>query len=905
MSVILPETRADAAGFGGKAGALFALRRGDFPVPAWFVVTPPAAAPDVPDALLRDVLAALERLCPDGRPVAVRSSGADEDGAGHSFAGQFDSVLGVNPRDADAVRRALTQVWASGSSERVRAYRAEHGLAGDPRPPAALVQRMVHPRAAGVAFSADPVSGRRGVCLVSGVPGLGSALVSGDADADTWRVDRAGTILDRAVAKKRCADRPGPSGVESVALSAAEAEAPCLTDAEVREVAVLARRAAAFFGRAQDIEWALEDGRLFLLQSRPVTSLGRLADPDGARRIWDNSNIAESYSGVTTPLTFTFARRAYEEVYRQFCLILGVSDARVRDHADVFSNMIGLVRGRTYYNLASWYRVLALLPGFTVNRRFMEQMMGVKEGIPDDLLALPDQPRAAWRDRLDLIRSALGLVRRHLTIGRDIRAFYVRLGEALAPPAPPLEEQRLDQLAAGYRDLERRLLTRWDAPLVNDFLAMIFFGVLRSVSAKWLNADEALHNDLVSGAGDIVSAEPARRVRALAGAVRGDAALVDLLRAGPADTALAALRAHPVAGPQLAAYLEKFADRCLQELKLESATLADDPLPLLRSIGHFARRLNDHNAVACEAPAEPKPNQAGGTQTHPADWSATLPRSTSHPRANVLRGSVGPPAPNVSAGDVARARAEKIAAERLAGRPLRGMLFRWILRHARDRVSNRENLRFERTRLFGRVRRVFLEMGRRLAESGRLDDPRDVFWLEAPELLGFCEGTLTAPDLRGLVALRRGMFADYERDGAAAPGNRFETRGAVHDGNAFTAPPASAPAATGEVRRGLGCCPGLVRGVARVITDPRGAELRPGEILVARQTDPGWILLFPAASGILVEQGSLLSHSAIVAREMGIPAVVGLEGLTGWLASGDTVEFNGATGEVRRVMETA
>src|SRR5207248_949569 len=127
--------------------------------------------------------------------------------------------------------------------------------------------------------------------------------------------------------------------------------------------------------------------RIYLLQSRPITALANRADPDGAAYLWDNSNIAESYSGITTPLTFSFARRAYEEVYRRFCRLLRVPEDRLAQNDDIFPRMIGLIRGRIYYNLLSWYRALALLPGFTINRRFMEQMMGVKAGLPDEVAA--------------------------------------------------------------------------------------------------------------------------------------------------------------------------------------------------------------------------------------------------------------------------------------------------------------------------------------------------------------------------------------------------------------------------------------------------------------------------------------------------------------------------------------
>ncbi|WP_243689552.1 hypothetical protein, partial [Geotalea toluenoxydans] len=122
--------------------------------------------------------------------------------------------------------------------------------------------------------------------------------------------------------------------------------------------------------------------RLYLLQSRPITSLATLPDPDGGLNIWDNSNIVESYGGVTTPLTFSFARHIYEGVYRQFCRIMAVPADAIAANERIFPRMLGLVRGRVYYNLLNWYRLLAMLPGFTSNRRFMEQMMGLRRAFP-------------------------------------------------------------------------------------------------------------------------------------------------------------------------------------------------------------------------------------------------------------------------------------------------------------------------------------------------------------------------------------------------------------------------------------------------------------------------------------------------------------------------------------------
>jgi rifampicin phosphotransferase len=883
MKYVIRDCEADLkAPLGGKARALAALRLDDLSIPAWFAVRPEAfhdsltaeqraALEQAPgDATLHTIIDALEpspevcaeiakavaELCPDSALVATRSSASEEDGAQHSFAGQLDSFVFVAAAD---VPTKVAAVWRSGFGERLLAYRREHNLAATLRPPTVLVQRMVQADSAGVAFGADPVSGRRCLAVVSAVLGLGTALVSGDADADTYHVDQDGAIIDRAIADKRRAHRACPGsreGVKEVPVPAEQAQRPALTDGQVRAVADLVRRTGRHFGRPQDIEWAIEGGQLYLLQSRPITSLVRLADPDGVINIWDNSNIAESYNGVTTPLTFSFARRVYEEAYRQFCRILRVPESKILASANVFRHMLGLLQGRVYYNLLNWYRLIALLPGFQSNRGFMEQMMGVKESLPEHLVA--ETTASTWSqrlmDRFNLLNSMLAMARNHFGMKRQIAAFYKRLHDALGDARPDFETRRPDELVTYYRDLERKLLTRWDAPLVNDFFAMIFYGLLGKLTRSWCGDTEGtLQNDLLCGEGGMVSAEPAARVRALAELAARDLILTTTL----CEASLAAVRAAVGKAPEFRVlyeeYLNRFGDRCLEELKLESPTLFDDPLTLMRSIGQLARRMAEEGA---------RP---------PASQEAEI-RQTAEAR---VRSALG-------------------------WRLLRRRVFSWVLRNARARVRDRENLRFERTRLFGRARQIVVEMGRKFHALDLIDQSRDIFYLEVEECLGHVTGTGTTTDLRGLVALRKAEFERYRK--LPPPADRFETRGPIHEGNSFQGKVASTSAVpNGDRLKGLGCCPGVVRGRARVITDPRNATLKTGDILVAERTDPGWIMLFPSAAGVLVERGSLLSHSAIVAREMGIPAVVSLTGVTRWLHDGDLVELDGSTGIVVRL----
>ena len=825
---------------GGKGFALAKLSNAHFPVPEWFLLTPEFSGINNPDLNAIDAFTfsteqqtairnAIRELGEDNQDFAVRSSAIDEDGALSSFAGQLDSFLNVTAED---VPRRIMDVWRSSFSEHISAYRREKGLAEDMCLPAVIIQCMVDAECAGVAFSVNAITGRWFTALVSAIQGHGEKLVSGQSDSENWVISRDTKVLERNCLKKKSA---------------------VLTESQAIEVAKMAWACEDHFGRPQDIEWAYKDGQLYLLQSRPITTLNQLADPDGVLNIWDNSNIAESYGGVTTPLTFSFAHYIYEEVYQQFCRIMHVPTKVIENNRTIFGSMLGLIRGRVYYNLMSWYRMLALLPGFRFNRKFMEQMMGVREGLPKAVLRELESKQSGdrMRDGLRLCWAIAGLLKAQIILPRMIKRFYRHFDKTLAAIEAPLEQMRADQLAAHFHQLEQQLLSRWNAPLVNDFFAMIYFGVLRTLTRKWCGDDDGtLQNGLLCGTGNIVSAEPARRIRKMATIAAKNEVITEALCTADVSIILQKIGEDRNLEKLYQAYLDRFADRCLNELKLESFTLWDEPLPLLRSIGNLAKRIQDGLIES-------------GNIEH------TL-----------------------------KQEAEKTVIKKLRTHPVRRLLLNQILKQARRRVRDRENLRFERTRLFGRIRQIFIELGKRLHAINQIEDARDVFYLKIDEVLGFIEGTTVTAHLKPLVEIRKTEFDGYAQ--TKPPADRFETFGTVHSGNEFTV--ASGPGSKGNFEsdlKGIGCCPGLVRGHARVVHDPKDANLQSGEILVAEQTDPGWITLFPAAAGVLIQRGSLLSHTAIVSREMGIPAVVSISGLLAKVTTGDFLEFDGKTGIIR------
>jgi pyruvate,water dikinase len=240
-----------------------------------------------------------------------------------------------------------------------------------------------------------------------------------------------------------------------------------------------------------------------------------------------------------------------------------------------------------------------------------------------------------------------------------------------------------------------------------------------------------------------------------------------------------------------------------------------------------------------------------------------------------------------------RAEAEKTVGTQLS--VFRRMIYNWVLKHARKAVKNRENTRFARTRIYGVARTIFRTIGEDLAFIGALNHPRDIFWLTIEEVFGIYNGALPTYNLNALVEHRKNEYDKF----AEEPSSRVMTRGAVYWKNSFQNEVVATEATDEYDLKGLPCSPGIVEGIVKVVIDPTDNLELNGEILVTARTDPGWVPLYPSISGLLVERGSLLSHSAIVAREMGIPAVVSVPGLIKTIKSGMRVRLDGKAGTIK------
>ncbi|MEO1086183.1 MAG: PEP/pyruvate-binding domain-containing protein, partial [Acidobacteriota bacterium] len=595
-----------------------------------------------------------------------------------------------------------------------------------------------------------------------------------------------------------------------------------MTDREVLEIADAGSRLERAFGRPQDVEFCLDgDGRLFFLQARPISTVEELGPAAGRPLLWDNSNIVESYAGVTSPMTFSFIQHAYAHVYHCFCDVMGIAPDTVRANRGLFTNMLGLFRGRVYYNLDHWYRLVRLFPGYDLNRGFMESMMGVSESLDPE-----PAEQASWAERL---RSAPSLVRLLVRGGghfaflpKTVARFEAHFETCYRRwDAVDMDALKPHELRSLFCEMEEKLLWRWHAPIINDFYVMVAYGLLKKLCREWCGDDRGtLQNDLLAGEGGLLSTKPTRKLLEIARGVQGNPELTRFLcettpsdavaavwpaDGEPGDPALVGLRAA------LESYLGSYGFRGLDELKLEEPSLEQRPEFLFQMLANYLRR------------------------GEPIDPRASLERERR-----------------------VRLDAERRAEAQLG--PVRRRLFRRVLRAARRGVKNRENLRFARSKVYALVRRLLQAQGRHLATEGLLDAAEDVFYLTLDELWSFLDGTAVTTNLRALVALRRRQFDAWRA--MDAPDDRFTTFGLPYHRNLLRGRPAATATAAGDDElRGVGCCPGRVRGEVRVVHSPGDASLD-GEVLVAERTDPGWIPLYPTVSGLLIERGSILSHSA-------------------------------------------
>lgn len=873
---------------GGKAANLGELIRAGLPVPAGFCLTTQAyrratsgagldlvhadlaatAADDLPRlaglaaaarrlVLATDVPADVAGSVRDAYaalgtdvPVAVRSSATAEDLPFASFAGQQDTFLNVV--GVEAVLAAVRQCWASLWTDRAVSYRATHGIGPSKVSLAVVVQRMVDADVAGVLFTANPVTGRRREAVIDASPGLGEAVVSGAVNPDHFVIDSATRrILERRTGSKGLAIRPVPGGGTERIDQPGAGSLPCLDDAQLLALELLGRRAAVHFGAPQDLEWAIDGGgAAWLTQSRPITTLYPLPErqrvPDGTR-VYLCFSLAQ---GLTRPLTpmglaafrliaSSVARAAHFEVPAPHDGPPPYVQAGQRlffDLTPVVRSAVGRAIVPRVFDVME-ARSAAVLRGLFEDARF-----SVTSRSPWRVLRHVGPVAARARVPEALLRA---LFRPEAALRRAER-FGERFRTALMVPAGSTAVQRLDHV--------ERILGQELFPVVPNILPLPALGFALLAAAGRLLGPVAGPGSLqpvLRGLPNNVTTEMDLALWQLAAAIRADAASAAVFDGAVFDGAGVPelvrryrARALPaVAQSGLAGFLGRYGHRAVAEIDVGMPRWSDDPAHILGVLANYLR-LED-------------PGQAPDRQFSKA--------------ARDAESQVGRLA--AAAGERSR---------------LRGALVRAALKRTRMFAGLRELPKYHIVEALAAVRGQLQAIGTELAAAGRINEADDIFLLDLVEV----RDGLSGRPLHTVVAHRREAYAQEL-------GRRHIPRVLLSDGTEPEAVQAGAAGAdTAGVLTGTPASAGTVTAAARVILEPQGAHLEPGEILVAPSTDPGWTPLFLTAGGLVMEMGGPNSHGAVVAREYGIPAVVGVPDATSRIVTGQVIAVDGAAGTV-------
>jgi phosphohistidine swiveling domain-containing protein len=736
----------------------------------------------------------------DDTPVAVRSSATVEDLPGMSAAGQHDTYLNV--RGEAAVLDAVKRCWASLWSARAIGYRARRGVEPGEVSIAVVVQRLVPAEAAGVMFTADPVSGARDTVVLSANWGLGESVVAGDVTPDIAVVDRAsGTLVSYQTGSKERMTVADGAGTRAADTPAGLRAADVLAPSQAQELARIGVAIDKLYDQPMDIEWALAAGELSVVQARPITTGPGLGEQwndslDGDY-LWSNGNLGEALPDVMTPATWSFM---------QLLMTRMLFPPSLPGHLGY-----GRIGGRFYANVSNAIALEALV-GISP-RRFVVLFCPVLGKLPPvEDIPRPRLPR--WKSTWLTALAAVALVRR-------VSASRKRMREFLAEAPSRCDRLRADIEQAAQAGILARLWEEKVRPLVVEACDM-------------LAASTALSTTLVTAP---------RKLTKLVG--EADAALLlSGQRAG--DSPLASL--GPVTGlAQLArgeidkeTFARQYGHRSSHEVELSIPRPAEDPGWIDDQLAAF--RDTDTEAVLARQEA-----------ARAAGWDR-----------------------------LAQHDAKKAAAARK-------IVARWA-----PFAHDREAARSEVVRSVWVVRTWVLRAGRL---TGHGDD---LFLLELDEILDLLRGDQASlarvPARRAAYqtyralppypALIRGRFDPIRW---AADPNR---RGDYYDERAL-------PAKPDDTITGFPGAAGVVEGIARVLRTPEeAAQFGDGEILVTTVTNIGWTTLFPRAAAVVTDVGAPLSHAAIVARELGIPAVVGCGNATMRVHSGDRVRVDGGNGTV-------
>ena len=789
------------------------------------------------DKFIKNLQETLKKIYTPDTLFSIRSSVVDEDSTTNSFAGQMDTFLNVSlPDIIDAVKK----VWASAYSSRALVYRKQKKLGFDNISVAVIVQEMIQSTTSGILFTDDAEHNKK-LSTISAGYGLGEGIVSNRVQTDTYKICRESSQITSKIGLKDfylVFDSKMNKSNYYAKIPAKLRLKPVLNNQQILLLHDIGIKIEQYMGAPQDIEWAFDEHeKLFILQTRPIVS-NPYKITSTLSRIWDNSNIIESYPGLTLPLTFSFIRKGYETALRNVAFSFVFMKKTIRKDLHIFKNMLGLIDGRVYYNLLNWYKMLSYLPGFERNKRAWDQMIGISERV-----VFNGSNISRIIKFLILLKIILKLCSVERTAKRFMQYFNFSYNKYKSIDISGANEHELIEI---YESLWQEFMPKWHLTLQNDFYAMKYYDWLKTLCHKWgLDEKRNIHNNLLCGQKDIESTQPVQFLLRICQLLRSDLKYQELFNIMDNHMIWHNVQVNPIYRElrhMLNDYINRFGDRGLEELKLEKRTFRQRPSDLLSLIKHYYQQELSINEM--------------------------------QQREQEIRIST-----------------EKYVQEQLKN-VFKRIIFDFVLRKTRQVVANRENMRFARSRLYGIVRSIFCRMADIFVAKGILTATSDIYYLTVEEIFGYVNGAAETQNLLSLIKIRK---AEYTKFAKRNPKERLQTTDLpylhiLHETKNNIEQP--------KVIQGIGCSSGQVSGTAQVVNEPDIPITDSNYILITRSTDPGWIFMMIASKGIVVERGSMLSHTAIIGRELGIPTIVGAKEATHVIPPKSSVTINGSTGVV-------
>ncbi|RKH43531.1 rifamycin-inactivating phosphotransferase [Corallococcus sicarius] len=769
----------------------------------------------IPDDLAAAICRALARL---GEHVAcaVRSSATAEDLPTASFAGQQDTFLNVvGPA---AILQHIRRCWASLFTERAVTYRLRNGFDHRKVRMAVVVQQMVFPQAAGILFTADPVTSSRKVVSLEASFGLGEALVSGRVNADVYKV-RDGEVISKAVGTKQLAIHASPAGgTQEQVIEPERQQQPALTDAQVVRLAQLGRRIEAHFGRPQDIEWCLVDDDIHIVQSRPITTLFPIPTAgDGENHVYVSVGHQQMMTDAMKPLglslfQLTALRPMYEAGGRLF---------------------VDVTRG-----LASPASRAGLLEGLGKSDPLIGDALQSILGRGDFIRSLPDggpggAPAGGAPAPIEthpaIVDELIGHSQASLaSLKRDIR---MKPGSAL-----------FDFILADLQELKRLLFDPRSHQVIMAGIEASWW--LNEQLQAWLGEKNAA-DTLTQSVPHNVTSEMGLALLDVADAIRPHPDVVAFLQhvedEGFLDE-LPRLAGGREARDAIRAWLDTYGMRCVGEIDITKPRWSERPTTLVPLILGNIKNF------------EPGAGARRFEQGRQEAWKK-----------------------------------EQELLERLRALPdgaRKAEETKRMIDRVRTFIGYREYPKYGIVNRYFVYKQALLEEAERLVQARVLREKEDIFHLTFQELHDVLRTNQVDAQL---IRQRKDTFRSYQ---ALTPPRVLTSEGEVIAG-AYRRDGLPAGALVG-----LAVSAGIIEGRARVILDMAEAELEAGDILVTAYTDPSWTPVFVAIKGLVTEVGGLMTHGAVIAREYGLPAVVGVEQATLRIRDGQRIRVHGTDGYV-------